>query len=54
MHITASVFVNDDEAVSSRLRRWLEKLAPMSRRFLSAHVGEDERRRAHEAADNGA
>jgi secondary thiamine-phosphate synthase enzyme len=43
MHISASVFINDDESVLHRdFDRWLEKLAPYSpERYLHNRTGED-------------
>ena len=43
MHISASVFINDNEAgLHQDFERWLEKLAPEKPHFQYAHnVGED-------------
>ncbi len=45
MHITASVFINDDEAgLHADYRRWLEELAPFDPspdRYAHNHTGED-------------
>ena len=42
MHITASVFINDDEGLHSDFARWLEKLAPHEPVSQYRHnVGED-------------
>jgi secondary thiamine-phosphate synthase enzyme len=43
MHITASVFVNDDEpGLHEDFRRWLEKLAPYDKAGYAHHrTGED-------------
>jgi secondary thiamine-phosphate synthase enzyme len=45
MHITASVFINDDEAgLLEDYRRWLEELAPFDpspRRYRHNRTGED-------------
>jgi len=45
MHITASVFINDDESgLHEDYRRWLEELAPFDpdpKRYLHNRTGED-------------
>jgi secondary thiamine-phosphate synthase enzyme len=45
MHITASVFINDDESgLHEDYKRWLEALAPFdasSKRYLHNRTGED-------------
>ncbi len=42
MHITASVFVNDDEGGLHRdFDLWLEKLAPQAKDYLHHQTGED-------------
>ncbi len=42
MHITASVFINDNEpGLHSDYLEWLEKLAPYSRNGYRHNVGED-------------
>lgn len=42
MHITASVFINDNESGLHRdYMEWLEKLAPFSERGYHHNVGED-------------
>lgn len=42
MHITASVFINDNEqGLHSDYMEWLEKLAPYSRDGYKHNVGED-------------
>jgi secondary thiamine-phosphate synthase enzyme len=45
MHITASVFINDDEpGLHEDMRRWLEALAPFDaspQRYLHHRTGED-------------
>ncbi len=42
MHITASVFINDNESGLHRdYLEWLEKLAPYSRKGYHHNVGED-------------
>jgi secondary thiamine-phosphate synthase enzyme len=42
MHITASVFINDDEGGLHRdFDVWLEKLAPRSKDYLHHQTGED-------------
>ena len=42
MHITASVFINDDEGgLHQDFLEWLEKLAPYSERGYRHNVGED-------------
>ena len=56
MHITASVFINDDErGLHHDYDVWLEKLAPHDP--VSGHhhnrTGEDQRRRAFEASGDG-
>jgi len=42
MHITASVFVNDNESGLLRdFKEWLEKLAPMKKDYYHHQTGED-------------
>jgi secondary thiamine-phosphate synthase enzyme len=42
MHITASVFINDNESgLHSDYMKWLEKLAPYSKSGYAHNVGED-------------
>lgn len=42
MHITASVFINDNESgLHQDFLRWLEELAPYSREGYKHNVGED-------------
>lgn len=42
MHITASVFINDNEAgLHQDFLRWLEELAPYSKEGYKHNVGED-------------
>jgi secondary thiamine-phosphate synthase enzyme len=42
MHISASVFINDDESgLHQDFDRWLEKLAPYSESYLHNRTGED-------------
>ena len=48
MHITASVFINDDEAgLHSDFERWLEKLAPELPHGQYAHNGYEDNADAH-------
>ena len=48
MHITASVFINDDEAgLHADLERWLEKLAPEKPHSQYAHNGFEDNADAH-------
>jgi secondary thiamine-phosphate synthase enzyme len=48
MHITASVFINDDEAGLHRdFERWLEKLAPEKPYDQYAHNGYEDNADAH-------
>jgi secondary thiamine-phosphate synthase enzyme len=48
MHITASVFINDDEAGLHRdYERWLEKLAPHEPTAQYAHNGYEDNADAH-------
>lgn len=48
MHITASVFINDDESgLHSDYERWLEKLAPEKRYNQYAHNGYEDNADAH-------
>jgi secondary thiamine-phosphate synthase enzyme len=48
MHITASVFINDDEAGLHRdYERWLEKLAPHAPTSQYAHNGYEDNADAH-------
>jgi secondary thiamine-phosphate synthase enzyme len=48
MHITASVFINDDEAGLHRdYERWLEKLAPHEPTTQYAHNGYEDNADAH-------
>ena len=58
MHITASVFINDDESgLHDDYKKWLEKLAPFdpSPDALPPQPHRRrQRRRPHEAADHGA
>lgn len=42
MHITASVFINDNESgLLKDFREWLEKLAPMKKDYHHHQTGED-------------
>jgi len=48
MHISASVFINDDESGLHRdLERWLEKLAPEKPYAQYAHNGAEDNADAH-------
>ena len=48
MHITASVFINDDESGLHRdFERWLEKLAPEKPHSQYAHNGAEDNADAH-------
>lgn len=48
MHITASVFINDDESgVHSDFETWLEKLAPEKPHSQYAHNGYEDNADAH-------
>jgi secondary thiamine-phosphate synthase enzyme len=48
MHITASVFINDDESgLHSDFERWLEKLAPEKPHNQYAHNGYEDNADAH-------
>lgn len=48
MHITASVFINDDEGgLHSDYERWLEKLAPEKPHAQYAHNGYEDNADAH-------
>jgi secondary thiamine-phosphate synthase enzyme len=48
MHITASVFINDDESgLHADLERWLEKLAPEKPHTQYAHNGAEDNADAH-------
>jgi len=48
MHITASVFINDDESgLHSDYERWLEKLAPHEPTNQYAHNGYEDNADAH-------
>lgn len=48
MHITASVFINDDESGLHRdFERWLEKLAPHAPTTQYAHNGYEDNADAH-------
>ncbi len=48
MHITASVFINDDEpGLHSDFERWLEKLAPEKPYSQYAHNGYEDNADAH-------
>ena len=48
MHITASVFINDDEAgLHSDFENWLEKLAPEKPYSMYAHNGFEDNADAH-------
>lgn len=48
MHITASVFINDDESgLHADLERWLEKLAPEKPHAQYAHNGAEDNADAH-------
>ena len=41
MHITASVYVNDDEdGIIQDMDKWLEQLAPFRKDYLHHHTGE--------------
>ena len=42
MHITAGVYVNDNESgLIEDIDKWLEKLAPFDRNYKHHHTGED-------------
>ncbi len=48
MHITASVFINDDEAgLHADFEKWLEKLAPEQPHAQYAHNGTEDNADAH-------
>ena len=48
MHITASVFINDDErGLHSDFEKWLEKLAPEKPHSQYAHNGAEDNADAH-------
>ena len=48
MHITASVFINDDESgLHSDFETWLERLAPEKPHSLYAHNGAEDNADAH-------
>jgi secondary thiamine-phosphate synthase enzyme len=48
MHITASVFINDDESgLHADFERWLEKLAPEKPHAQYAHNGAEDNADAH-------
>jgi secondary thiamine-phosphate synthase enzyme len=48
MHITASVFINDDESgLHADFERWLEKLAPETPHSQYAHNGYEDNGDAH-------
>jgi len=48
MHITASVFINDDEGgLHADFERWLEKLAPEKPHSQYAHNGAEDNADAH-------
>jgi len=48
MHITASVFINDDESgLHADFERWLEKLAPEKPHSQYAHNGAEDNGDAH-------
>jgi len=48
MHITASVFINDDEGgLHADFERWLEKLAPEKPHSQYAHNGTEDNADAH-------
>lgn len=48
MHITASVFINDDEAgLHNDMEAWLEKLAPEKPHDQYAHNGHEDNADAH-------
>ncbi|MDX9867309.1 MAG: secondary thiamine-phosphate synthase enzyme YjbQ [Kiritimatiellia bacterium] len=48
MHITASVFVNDDEAgLHADFERWLERIAPEKPHSQYAHNGAEDNADAH-------
>ena len=48
MHITASVFINDDESgLHGDFERWLEKLAPENPHSQYAHNGAEDNADAH-------
>src|SRR5213078_3746895 len=56
MHITASVFINDDESgLHHDYEIWLEKLAPHAPTTAYRHnrTGEEERRRPPQTSDHG-
>jgi secondary thiamine-phosphate synthase enzyme len=42
MHITASVFINDDEpGLHAGYKKWLERLAPLNAKYQHNLTGED-------------
>ena len=48
MHITASVFINDDESgLHADMEKWLEKLAPEKPHSQYAHNGAEDNADAH-------
>ena len=48
MHITASIFINDDEkGLHSDMEKWLEKLAPEKPYSQYAHNGSEDNADAH-------
>ena len=56
MHITASVFINDDESgLHQDYEKWLEALAPHEpiSKYLHNRTGEDNTGRASEETNNG-
>ena len=54
MHITASVFINDDEpGLHQDYDKWLEKLAPHEPVSQYQHNVGEQRRRAYETPDHG-
>jgi len=57
MHITASVYINDDErGLLADYEEWLEELAPHEPipRYRHNNTGKEQRRRSPETADHGA
>ena len=54
MHITASVYINDDEpGLLKDYEDFLERLAPQQANYRHNQTGEDNWRCAHQAADHG-
>jgi thiamine phosphate synthase YjbQ (UPF0047 family) len=53
MHITAGVYVNDNESgLIEDIDQWLETLAPFRQNYQHHQTGEDKRRCAPEIADH--